>query len=103
SHRVNRVIEELKSLNGPSGSLLDNTVVMWASEFGDGGGHTVQDLPFVFFGGPIRGGHHIDGRGHTHHELLIGLAERFGLPLETLGVPAYLGESFIGSPLSLSP
>ncbi len=102
SHRMERLISRLKSIPEGDGTLLDNTIVLWMSEFGDGGGHDVRDLPVVLFGGPIRKGEHLDMRGRTNQELMIGLAERFGLSLPTVGMGEFGGESFVENPISLT-
>src|SRR5439155_19977441 len=36
---------------GSSGSLLDNTMVIWANELGKGNNHTLDNIPFVLIGG----------------------------------------------------
>ena len=101
SHRMDTLLSRMKTISDGAGTLLDNTIVLWISEFGDGGGHTVNDLPVGLFGGPIRKGEHLDGSGYSTNELFVGIAERFGLSLDSFGMESYLGESFTSSPLSI--
>ena len=43
------LVEKLASTPEPggSGSLLDNTLVVWTNELGKGNSHTLDDIPFV--------------------------------------------------------
>ncbi len=52
------LLDELASFETASGTLLDETMVMWTSEFGNGYGHNTDKIPFVFGGncGPLGGG-----------------------------------------------
>ena len=47
------VIEALRTRPNPEGdgTLLDDTVVLWAQEMGDGRAHVCTDVPFVLAGG----------------------------------------------------
>src|SRR4029078_11863521 len=38
---------------GGSGSLLDNTLVVWTNELGKGNSHTHDNIPFVLVGGGL--------------------------------------------------
>jgi hypothetical protein len=53
-----RLLDELASFPTQDGTLLDETMVMWTSEFGNGYGHNTQKIPFLFAGncGPNGGG-----------------------------------------------
>ncbi|MEM9188844.1 MAG: DUF1552 domain-containing protein [Myxococcota bacterium] len=102
SHRMASLIDRLKAVREGSGSMLDNTIVLWMSEFGDGGGHTVQDLPVVLFGGPIRKGEHIDCSGRSTNELFVALAERFGVTLDGFGLTSFGGDSFYRGPIPIA-
>jgi len=51
-----RLLAELESFETGSGTLLDETMVMWTSEFGNGYGHNTQRIPFLFAGNCGSGG-----------------------------------------------
>ena len=38
---------------GGSGSLLDNTLIVWTNELGKGNSHTLNNIPFVMVGGGL--------------------------------------------------
>lgn len=101
SHRVAYLLSAIKAVQDSGSNLLDNTVVLWASEYGNGGLHWATNIPMVLFGGPLRKGVHIDGRGHSTHEVLMGVAERFGISLSSIGMPEYQGRSYVDNPLML--
>ncbi len=35
---------------GAGGSLLDNTLIVWTNELGQGSSHTLDNIPFVLVG-----------------------------------------------------
>lgn len=72
------------------GSLLDNSVVLWAKEMGDSRLHTCSGVPFVLAGGA--GGRWQTGRylkfaGESHGKLMVSLCQAMGLTNETFGNP----------------
>lgn len=101
-------IEGLKSMPEGSGTVYDNTVILWASEFGDPSRHMHTHAPFVVAGGA---GAHEKGRflqvgtaaeytdpSHPHNALLTSVANLFGLDLAGFGDPRFPGElsGFLG-------
>jgi hypothetical protein len=69
--------------------LLEDTVVFWAQELGDGRMHTCEAVPWVLAGsggGFFTTGRKVDLAGVTHDGVLVSLAHAFGLPLESIGV-----------------
>lgn len=83
-----RLLDELASFETASGTLLDETMVMWTSEFGNGYGHNTQKIPFVFGGncGPQGGGRYLN-RGvpeeyvdspHTQNQVYTSVLRAFG-------------------------
>ncbi len=72
-----------------SGTLLDNTLVIWTNELGKGNSHTLNDIPFVLVGGGLgfRMGRSLKYDRVTHNRLLLTLAHRFGHGIETFGKP----------------
>lgn len=108
SSQVAYFIQSLKALPEGSGSAYDNTVILWASEFGDPGRHMQTHAPFVVAGGA---GSHKKGRflqlgttdeysdpTYPHNHLLTSIANLFGLDLPGFGDPRFPGElsGFLG-------
>lgn len=80
------------------GSLLDSSLVVWVSEFGDGAAHWAWDLPVVLagnLGGALQTGRHLQfpGRvnnpatGYTNNDLLVSILQLFGYGDESFGYP----------------
>jgi hypothetical protein len=83
-------LEETPEPDG-QGSLLDNTVVVWTNELGQGNSHTRNNIPFVVAGNGAgwtmgRSIKHPKG-GIPHNRFLISLAHAFGHKIGTFGNP----------------
>lgn len=74
---------------GGGGTLLDNTLVVWTNELGQGSSHTLDNIPFVLVGGGLdfKTGRALDCGGTPHNRLLLSLAHGFGLRLKAFGNP----------------
>jgi hypothetical protein len=85
---------------GGPGTLLDNTIVMWANELGKGNIHTLHNLPFVLIGGGFgfRMGQSLRFDDLPHNRLHLTLAHAVGHRIETFGKPSLCE----GGPLKLS-
>jgi hypothetical protein len=85
---------------GGSGSLLDNTLIVWTNELGKGNSHTLDDIPFVLLGGGLdfKMGRSLKFKKVAHNRLLLSFAHGFGHHLTKFGNPAFCE----GGPLSLS-
>ena len=73
-----------------SGSLLDNTIVVWAKEMGDPRMHVCTDVPFVLAGGanfPFTKDRYIQAGGAAHNHLLVSLCQAMGMTNTTFGDP----------------
>jgi hypothetical protein len=88
------LLSKLKELPEPDGegTMLDNTVVLWAQELGDGRLHDCVSVPFVLAGGA--GGYFNTGRylslgGAPHQKLLVSVCHAMGLNNPTFGNPAF--------------
>ena len=70
-----------------SGSLLDNTLIIWTNELGQGNSHTLDNVPFVLVGGglPFKMGRSVRYENLPHNRLLVALAQGFGLETQTFG------------------
>jgi hypothetical protein len=85
---------------GGTGSLLDNTLIVWTNELGKGNSHTLDNIPFVLIGGGLdfKMGRSLKLPNVPHNRLLLSLAHGFDDPLTKFGNPDFCG----GGPLSLS-
>jgi hypothetical protein len=85
---------------GGSGSLLDNTLIVWTNELGKGNSHTLDDIPFVLVGGGLdfKMGRSLKLPRAPHNRLLLSLAHGFGHQIKRFGNADFCG----AGPLSLS-
>ncbi len=74
-----------------NGNLLDNTLIVWTNELGQGNTHTLEDIPFVLVGNGLgfKMGRSLDFKHLPHNRLLISLAHGFGHRIEKFGNPEY--------------
>jgi hypothetical protein len=78
---------KLKSLPAPdgSGTLFDQTLMLWARDMGDAVAHDGTDMRFVFSGGAggylqkSAGGRYLAGGGQPHQRALLNAAEAMGI------------------------
>jgi hypothetical protein len=82
------VVQKLKSIQEPdgSGTLFDNTLVVWTRDFGDADAHNSQNMKFIFAqgnGGYLKtnpNGRYIRISGNKRQErALLNLAEAMGV------------------------
>lgn len=76
---------------GPGVTLLDQSVVIWGNELGQGNTHSHRSVPFVVAGGgggTLRSGL-LETSGGSHAELLLACAQAAGAPLTSFGDPAF--------------
>ncbi|MEZ0324722.1 MAG: DUF1552 domain-containing protein [Fimbriimonas sp.] len=83
-------LRETKEPDG-SGTLLDNTLIIWTNELGQGNSHTLDNIPFVMVGG---GGNFKMGRSLKypnvpHNRLLMSIAHSFGHRITKFGNPDF--------------
>ncbi len=74
---------------GVGGSMLDNTLIVWTNELGQGNSHTLNNIPFVLIGGEncgVKQGRAIDAPDFTHNRLLMALAVAMGHDLPHFGL-----------------
>jgi hypothetical protein len=85
------LLGKLEAIPEGGGTMLDNTLVLWASEFGDSGGHSSNNLLWLLMGnagGALRQGRVIDCGGRSVNDLHTLLCNLFGVPGE-FGNPEY--------------
>ena len=79
---------------GGSGSLLDNTLLVWTNELGKGNSHTLDNIPFVLVGNGLdfRMGRSVRYPKLAHNRLLLSLAHGMGHRIKTFGNPDFCGD-----------
>ena len=82
-------IEKLASTKDPegSGTMLDNTMVLFGSGMSSSTKHSNRDLPILLAGGGFKHGSHIKYSKPTElNNLLLTLGQNFGLPIDKFNV-----------------
>jgi len=79
---------------GGTGSLLDNTLLVWTNELGKGNSHTLDNIPFVMVGNGLdfRMGRSLRYGRVAHNRLLLALAHGMGHHIQRFGNPNFCGE-----------
>jgi hypothetical protein len=72
---------------GGQGSLLDNTLIVWTNELGQGNSHTLDNIPFVLVGNGLdfTMGRSLKYKRLPHNRLLLSLAHGFGHHIKSFG------------------
>jgi Protein of unknown function (DUF1552) len=72
---------------GASGTMLDNTLIVWANELGKGNSHTLDNIPFLLIGGGFgfSMGRSLQFDNLPHNRLHLALAHGAGHRLATFG------------------
>jgi hypothetical protein len=83
------LVEKMKATPDGDGSLLDHSMMMYGSGFGDGSLHMPRNLPIVIIGGgsgQLRGGRHIAAPAETPFmNLGLSLLETVGVHVDRIG------------------
>lgn len=89
-------LAETKEPDG-SGSLLDNTLIVWTNELGKGNSHTLEDIPFVLVGNGLdfKMGRSLKYNHVPHNRLLMALANGFGHRIDKFGDPNFCGSGVL--------
>lgn len=73
----------------PDGStVLDNTIILWASEIAVGQTHSWSSMPFVLLGGGqgrLQTGRFHQFAGENHCRLMVSLCRAFGIEVDSFG------------------
>jgi hypothetical protein len=82
---------------GRSGSLLDNTLLVWTNELGKGNSHTLDNIPFVLVGNGhgYKMGRSIKFPKVPHNRLLMSLAHGMGHRIAKFGNPNFCGDGVL--------
>jgi hypothetical protein len=87
--RTAAFVTDLKTTTEGTGTLLDNTLVMYTSEIADGT-HSHTNMPVVLFGGSgvhLKGGRFVREENRPMNDLWLAIAGMFGSPVKSLGAP----------------
>lgn len=86
TEQVAYFLNRLESIQEPTGSLLDNSMIVYGSNLADGHEHAEKDLPIMLAGkggGHIRPGKLVGGRRDTSmSDLHLSLLNGLGIPTE---------------------
>ena len=90
SEQVAYAIGQLLEMEDPEtgAPMLDNTLVLWAKELGDGRMHTCTDVPWILAGdagGFFTTGRYLDLGGATHDAVLTSICNAMGLTDTSFG------------------
>lgn len=79
---------------GGGGSLLDNTLILWTNELGQGNTHTLDNIPFVLVGNGLdfKMGRSLRYPKLAHNRLLLSLAHGMGHRITRFGNPDFCGD-----------
>ena len=86
------LIERLKAIPEPGGTMLDNTIVLWANHMEEGANHNSQKTPWMLagnVGGYFRTGQCVASAGKPVNGVLYHLCHALGSPVEYVGSPAF--------------
>ncbi|MDF3065384.1 MAG: hypothetical protein K0R38_985, partial [Polyangiaceae bacterium] len=77
-----KFLAKLDSVPEGSGTMLDNSLVVWGSELGKGNSHSFERMPFVVAGGSggnLETGRYLQYDKIEHNRLLVSVARLMGV------------------------
>ena len=87
------LLAQLEALPEPDGegTMLDNSVVLWAKEMGDSRAHVCSDVPFVLAGGSgcFNTGQYLSFDGEPHNKLMVSICHAMGLTNDSFGEASF--------------
>jgi hypothetical protein len=92
SEQAAYLLGKLDAIPEGDGTMLDNTLVVWASEFSNSEAHASDKLMWMVMGnsgGYFKSGKVLDCNGRSCNDLMVALCNAFGLPDTKFGNPAY--------------
>lgn len=79
-------LQRMKETRDGEGSLLDSSLVLRGSAFGDSNDHDFMDLPVIAAGGLVKGGRHVSvAPGTTMSNLMLSGLNLLGVPAKSFG------------------
>ena len=82
------LLGKLKSIKEGSGSVLDNSMIVYGSGISDGDRHNHDNLPILLCGkggGTIKSGRHLKVTPQPLNNLYLSMLDRMGAPIDRLG------------------
>lgn len=83
------ILEKMATIKEPTGTLLDNSMIVYGAGISDGDRHNHDDLPILIAGrggGTIKTGRHMQFSANTPmNNLFVSMLDRMGVPIESLG------------------
>lgn len=88
--RFSYLVNALKRVNTPTGTLLDETLAMYTSENGDGDSHARKNMPILLAGhaGGFQTGRAVAATNQPTGALHASIIKRFGFDVSNYGNPA---------------
>ncbi|GAB4464344.1 MAG: DUF1552 domain-containing protein [Armatimonadaceae bacterium] len=87
--QVAYILNKMQSTKEGSGSLLDNTLLVYGGGISDGDRHNHDDLPLILAGGAamgVKGGRHLQYKNGTPMtNLFLTMLDKVGVPADTVG------------------
>jgi hypothetical protein len=86
------LLGKLQAVPEGAGTMLDNTVVLWFSEFGNSSSHSLKNLMWFVMGnvgGFFRQGQVLKFPGRSVSDIHVTLGNAFGIRDQTFGDPAF--------------
>ena len=86
------LLGKLQAVPEAGGTMLDNTVVMWVSEFGNSSSHSLRNVLWFLagnVGGFLKQGQVIKSPGRSVSDLHVTVLNAFGIPDKTFGEAAH--------------
>jgi len=76
-----------------TGSMLDNTLIVWTNELGQGNSHTLDNIPFVLVGGGagFQMGRNVKYDNVAHNRLWMSVSGAFGHNIDHFGNKDFCG------------
>jgi hypothetical protein len=109
-----RLMQRLNEVDEGDGTALDNTMLVWVSDFGHGGGHGSDNLPITFAGnaGGVALGRHVNYATNPessygeasqpgNHNLCVTMQQAFGITSDRFGDYTNVAQPVGHGPLSL--
>jgi hypothetical protein len=91
-----RLMDKLAAVPEGTGTMLDNTVILFLNSLNSGFGHTVLKMPIIVAAGAnmgIRTNRLMELQKEAHNKLLSALANAVGVPMAGWGDPRFTGNT----------
>jgi hypothetical protein len=86
------LVRALKAVPEGSGTMLDNTLVVWTSDTAASSPHLLTEFPMTLAGrcgGYFRTGRLVSAPGRTTNDVCVSIANAMGVPITTFGTASY--------------